>query len=233
MSKKRVAIIPARGGSKRLKNKNILDFCGKPMIVWTIEAALKSECFDKVIVSTDDKEIAEIALKNGAEVPFFRDRGADDYTPVSSVTIDTICRLENELGKHYQVVVQLLANCPLRGSKAIYDMCSFFEENNLDYLLSATKYNWLNPWWAHRLKDENIADPVFKEALSQRSQDLDELYCPTGAVWIADIAKLKESETFYGPGYRFYGLDWKESVDIDDIDDMEFGIGVFEMLKKK
>ena len=81
MSELTIAIILARGGSKRLPRKNIKDLCGKPMINWTIEAAINSNCFSRVLVSTDDKEIQSIAVEAGAEVPFLRDLGSDDHTP--------------------------------------------------------------------------------------------------------------------------------------------------------
>ena len=86
-----IAIIPARGGSKRIPKKNIKDFCGKPVIVWSIEAAIRSDCFDHVIVSTDDKEIANIALEYGAEVPFVRPESlSDDYIGTDSVVAHAV-----------------------------------------------------------------------------------------------------------------------------------------------
>jgi len=87
VTRSRVAIIPARGGSKRIEKKNIINFCGKPMIAWTIEAAKKSEMFERVVVSTDDQEIAEVARQCGASVPFLRKQYADDISPVSLATI--------------------------------------------------------------------------------------------------------------------------------------------------
>ena len=85
------AIIPARGGSKRIPKKNIIDFCGKPMIAWSIEAAKKSECFDRIIISTDDDEIAEISIKFGGEILFKRpDELSDDFTSTSVVIAHAI-----------------------------------------------------------------------------------------------------------------------------------------------
>ena len=84
---KKIAVIPARGGSKRIPKKNIIDFMGKPMMLWTIEAAQKSGLFDRIIVSTDDAEFAAVAKSYGCEVPFLRDTSADDITPVSVATM--------------------------------------------------------------------------------------------------------------------------------------------------
>lgn len=117
--KNRVAIIPARGGSKRIKRKNIIDFCGKPMIAWTIEAAIKSNLFDEVIVSTEDNEIKKISEKYGAYVPFLRKYHADDYSSVSLATLGTIKQLKQEGIGEYEDIIQLMANCPLRDEKAI------------------------------------------------------------------------------------------------------------------
>ena len=94
MVKEAIAIIPARGGSERIKKKNILDFFGKPLIAWTIEAAIKSELFQKVLVSTEDEEIAEISLELGAEVPFLRKDYADDFSEVSKATISSLNQAE-------------------------------------------------------------------------------------------------------------------------------------------
>ena len=94
--KKVLGLILARGGSKRLPGKNVKDLCGKPLIAWTIEAALKSQIFDDVLVSTDSDEIASISKEHGATVPFFRKPElADDYTPVSSATLDSLLQMEN------------------------------------------------------------------------------------------------------------------------------------------
>ena len=127
LGKRIVAIIPARGGSKRIPRKNIVDFCGKPLIAWTIEAAQKTGVFDAIVVSTDDEEIAKVSVEYGAEVPFLRDKKADDFSPVSEAIIRTIEQLE-EAGQTYDLVVQLFAVCPLRTSDEIIDALQFFTE---------------------------------------------------------------------------------------------------------
>ena len=107
-----IAVIPARMGSKRIPKKNITDFLGKPMIQWTIEQALQSDCFDKVFVSTDSEEISNIAILNGAESPVLRSDAVDDFSPVSEAT-SAVNQSESLWGK-FDIVVQLMANCPLR-----------------------------------------------------------------------------------------------------------------------
>src|SRR5580698_5131234 len=109
-----VAIIPARGGSKRIPGKNIRPLAGKPIIAYTIAAALESGLFERVVVSTDSEAIAAIARQFKAEVPFLRDQAlADDFTPVSSATADALLRLD-PAGDRFDSVAQLMPNCPLR-----------------------------------------------------------------------------------------------------------------------
>lgn len=223
VKKNRVAIIPARGGSKRIPKKNIIDFIGKPMISYTIEAAIKSDCFDDVIVSTDDAEIADVSIKYGAEVPFLRDNYADDHSTISQATVHTLQKIKSELHKTYDCVVQLMANCPIRDSGDIIEACNYFDNNPHNYQISAFKFGWMNPWWAHKLKDNHTATPIFDDATrNKRSQDQPDLYCPTGAIWIANTNRLEISESFYGALYRFYPMDWKSAMDIDDYEDLEF-----------
>jgi N-acylneuraminate cytidylyltransferase len=220
MNKRRVvAVIPARGGSKRVPGKNIMEFCGKPMIAWTIEAAMGSGLFDKIVVSTDDPEIAGISIKWGAEVPFLRQSKADDYSPVSEATIATLKQLE-EIEDIFDTVIQLFAVCPLRNSADINNAYKFYLEKRRPFVLSCFKYTWMNPWWAITLNQQNEATWIFKDA-KQRSQDLPELYCPTGAIWIGNIKELYKENTFYGKGHIFWKIDWKHAVDIDNFDDIQ------------
>lgn len=228
--KSSVAIIPARGGSKRIPHKNIIEFHKKPLIAWTIESALKSNLFDKVIVSTDDEQIKNISIEYGAEVPLLRDQYADDFTPVSEATIHTLKQLL-ELGMEYKVVVQLFSVCPLRYESDIVHFFNYFNDKNLDFLLSCYEYISMNPWWAHTLNNENIPTKIFSNTMV-RSQDLPKLYCPSGAIWIAKIDKLLEYNTFYGKDYRFLELDWRSAIDIDTYDDLDLASYYFSNIRK-
>ena len=219
MTKKNIAIILARGGSKRLPKKNILDFGGKPMIAWTIDAALNSETFDKVLVSTDDKEIAKISLKYGAEVPFLRDDNSDDHSPSSLATYTALNQAEKYWNVKFDIVTQLMANCPLRTANDIKDSINFFYENKFPAQLSCFKFGWMNPWWAFKYNDTNKIEHMFPEIKNKRSQDLPNLYCPSGAIWLANRDLFYANKNFYIPGYNYKMLDWTSSVDIDNNDD--------------
>ena len=166
--KNRVAIIPARGGSKRIPKKNIIDFLGKPMIAYTIEAAIASNCFDDIIVSTDDQEIADISVQYGAKVPFLREQYADDHSTISQATVHTLQKYSSELNENYESVVQLMANCPIRDSEDIIEACNFFDDNVHNFQISAFMFGWMNPWWAHKLEDNFTAIPVFDDEIRNR-----------------------------------------------------------------
>lgn len=228
----RVAIIPARGGSKRLPNKNIMDFYGKPMIAWTIEAALESSLFDQVLVSTDSEEIASVSKAHGASVPFLRTEHNDDYSTVSEATIHALKQLQNYNGKTYKTIVQLMANCPLRSSKSLKDQVKEFENSSSrDSLISGFKYGMFNPWWAHYIDESGQYKRLHGNGNSRtRSQDLPELFCPTGATWISDLYQLNKHRTFYSPSYKLFELTWQESVDIDDINDLMLAKAAFNLI---
>ena len=232
MVEKRLAIIPARGGSKRLPRKNIMDFQGKPMIAWTIEAALETNLFEEVLVSTDDHEIAEISIHYGAIVPFLREQYADDHSTVSQATCAALYQMEEYTGKEYQTIVQLMANCPLRPSNSICNQYDAFEKSGeRNSLLSGIGYGMFNPWWAHKKNETGGYERIFLEVeVNTRSQDLPNLVCPTGATWISCREKLTAFKTFYSKGYDFFEVDWKEGVDIDDQGDLEIAQVAFQLM---
>jgi len=214
-----IAVIPARGGSKRIPKKNIRLFYDKPIIAYTIEAAIDSNIFSKVIVSTDDPEIAIISKNYGAEIPFLRDSSiADEFTPVSLVTLDVLNRLELQ-GTTVKTVAQLMANCPLRDTNDIIQSYEHFTQMNANSQISVTRYGWLNPWWAMTLDKSNKLIPVFQDQMKKRSQDLPELFCPSGAVWWIKSDTLKREKTFHCLNRIGWELPWTHAIDIDTEED--------------
>lgn len=224
---KHIAIILARGGSKRLPRKNILDFHGKPMIAWTIDAALQSAMYDHVLVSTDDPEIAEIARAFGAEVPFLRDSAADDITPSSEATLAALRQAEQHWCEQFDVVTQMMANCPLRDAADIKSAIRTFTSNDASSQISCFRFGWMNPWWAAKLDGIGKPDYLFPEARAARSQDLPPLYCASGAIWIAHVQPLKTERSFYTTKHIFHPLSWISAMDIDDAEDMEMAKACF------
>lgn len=224
---KKIAVIPARGGSKRIPKKNIIDFMGKPLMAWTIEAAIQSNIFDRIILSTDDKEFAQVGEAYGIEVPFLRLDKVDDFSPVSEATISSVKQAERYFNEKYDVVVQLMANTPLRKASCIINHINKFFELSRDFQISAFQFGWMNPWWAAKIDKGGSPEWVLPDGFKKRSQDLPKLFCPTGAIWIAKVADLIESNTFYGINFKFCELDWVYSVDIDDYDDLEFAKAIY------
>lgn len=221
-----LAVIPARGGSKRLPGKNVMPFLGRPMLAHTIEAARASGRFGRIVVSTDDAAIARTAAEAGVEVPFLRAVHADDHAPISAATIAAVEQATAHFGETYGTVVQLMPNCPLRDAGAVGEMLDAFESAGHDFMISAFRFSWMNPWWAVTLDPGGHPTRLFPEVGDSRSQDLAPLYCPSGAVWIARWPALREAGTFYGPGHVFHDIGWERAVDIDDREDLVFAQAV-------
>jgi len=215
-----LALIPARGGSKRLPGKNLLPFQGKPMIVWTIDAALGSGLFSRVLVSTDDPEIARVSAEAGAEAPFLRAEHGDDHAPVSAATLHALDQAERQWGRLPEAVVQLFACCPLRHAGHIQDAWDAFRRAGCDFQISAFRPSAVNPWAACTVDADGVPTRLHPQAYTARTQDLPPLYLPTGAIWIARVAALREVGSFYGPGHRYHPMPWEAAIDIDDAEDL-------------
>ena len=190
----KIAIIPARGGSKRIPRKNIKEFHGKPLIAYSIEAALKSGCFDKVIVSTDDREIAEISKEYGAEIPFFRPRSvSDDY----ATTLDVIKHAINELIlKDADIVCCLYATAPLVQIKDLQSALKMLTNDEIDYVFSATEFSFPIQR-AIKMNGEGFVDMFQKEHVNTRSQDLEKAYHDAGQFYFGYSRSFIEGKNFF------------------------------------
>ena len=229
-----VAIIPARGGSKRIPGKNIRPLAGKALIVYSIEAALQSKLFSRVIVSTDSEEIADVARTSGAEVPFLRSAQiSDDTTPVSVVTTDALERVDPD-GLQYEFVAQLMPNCPLRTCEDVIASYRQFRNTGADTQISIVRYGWQNPWWAMR-RDANtfVLEALFAQEMRARSQDLPQLFCPTGAIWWGKTSVVREQGTFHIPRRTGWEIAWEHGIDIDTFDDMALAEAILSMGENK
>jgi len=177
----RIAIIPARGGSKRIPRKNIKAFRGKPMIAWSIEAALESGCFDAVIVSTDDEEIAEVAKKQGAEVPFMRPSAlSDDSTGTIPVLRHAVEAMEDHAGQQISEACCLYATAPFTTADLLRKgMEVLLEDHALDFAFSVTSF----PFPVQRalvLNNAHRVEMLYPEYEQTRSQDLPESFHDAG-----------------------------------------------------
>ena len=158
---KRLAIIPARGGSKRIPRKNIKDFLGKPIIAYSIEAALDSELFDEVMVSTDDEEIAEIALNFGAKIPFLRsEESSNDDATLADVITEVLAKYRFLFNYQPSFFCTILSTAPFIKSSTLIDAYQIFSSTQADSLISASSFpssNSLNQYLASSLKLSSLS----------------------------------------------------------------------------
>lgn len=214
-----VAVIPARGGSRRIPHKNIVEFSGRPLIDWTIDAALESNCFDAIIVSTDDPAIATLATRPGVQI-HARHNFADSVSPASLATLDALSVLDDQ-EPAVRRVAQLLPSCPLRNADDVRGAVDAFVASDSHSQISCAKFGFQPIWWAHVVREDGSVEPVFPEHSRSRSQDLPETFCPSGAIWISEIEALRRSQTFYSDGFTLHELSWESAFDIDTLADLK------------
>jgi CMP-N,N'-diacetyllegionaminic acid synthase len=219
-----LAIIPARGGSKGLPGKNIIDFCGRPLIAWTIEAAKNSRYVDRLILSTDDPGIAEVCRQHDCEVPYMRPQNlATDSASSLEVVIHAIQNLPD-----YDIILLLQPTSPLRTSTHIDEALAVFVDKKAENCISVTRVSE-NPHWMFKL-DEGLRLRKFVEARSlvQRRQDLEPLYIPNGAIYIIKSELVEKSQSLILDNAVAYEMDSETSVDIDT----EIDLQVAKILKR-
>lgn len=224
----RVAVIPARGGSKRIPRKNIKLFAGKPMIVWSIEAAFASQCFDRVIVSTDDSEIAEIAKTAGACVPFMRPEAlSGDHTATIPVIAHAIEWMQMQ-GWSLQDVCCIYATAPFIRAEDIAEGAALLRQEGVDYAFSVTSYTFPIQR-AIKLNAEGRVEMFQPEHFSTRSQDLEEAWHDAGQFYWGRVEAWLSSRPFFSdkavpvilPPYRVQ--------DIDTMDDWQRAEWLFQI----
>jgi len=220
----KLAVIPARGGSKRIPRKNIKLFNGKPMIAWSIEAALHSQMFDQVLVSTDDAEIAEVAKQYGAAVPFIRPATlADDHTGTSAVVrhaIDWVTQQQwhAECGS-LDIVACIYATAPLLSAAILRQaMTLWAQQPELDYIFSGCRFSF--PIQRALYRDEaGAVSPVQPEAIGKRSQDLTETFHDAGQFYLGRAQSWSEARPVFSKSSYLFELPQHLVQDIDTLDD--------------
>ena len=217
-----LAIIPARKGSKGLKKKNIHKIYNKPLIAFTIEEALKTKKIDEIIVSTDCEEIAEIAKKYGATVPFLRPkRLAKDSSDSIDVYKYTIKELEKKNKKIYNNFISLLPTCPLRNYKDINNAINIFFKKKADSVISVTEAAYPIEWNLSISNNGNLKK-IFKHSNNTKNrQKFKTLYIPNGGIYIFSKAKIFNNKEFYFKKTYSYIMPKERSIDIDDKFDLD------------
>lgn len=216
---KRLAVIPARGGSRRLPGKNVADFGGRPIIAWTVDAALETGRFDRIVVSTDDATVARAAAAAGAETVERPQALATDTATVVEVCLDLLCR-EREAGRNYEVLCCLYPTAPLRRAEDIVAVLDLLDSGVCDFAMATTRY-------AHPPHQALVTDadgrlrPLWPELVDRRAADLGELCVDNGSTYATKVAAFREHRTFYGPGLRGWCMPFSRSIDIDEREDLE------------
>lgn len=211
-----VAVIPARGGSKRIPRKNIRNFCGKPMIAYSIEAAKSSGCFDDIIVSTDDQEIADIAIQYGASVPYLRPKDlSDDY----ATTIDVMSHTAKQLDDNVQFVCCIYATAPLLLSEDLRSACeSLISGKDIDYVFSITDFAFPIQR-ALKLDEKNQVSMFDAQYISIRSQDLIEAFHDAGQFYWGRKDAWNQKKAIFSEYAVGFKLPRYRVQDIDTSDD--------------
>jgi CMP-N,N'-diacetyllegionaminic acid synthase len=215
-----IAIIPARGGSKGLPGKNIKPLLGKPLIAYTIEAAIKANAVSEVIVSTDDPEIARVARQYGASIPFMRPA---EYATDSSKAIDTYRYTINKLEEMRNISIDsfmvLLPTCPLRTAQDIDAAYSIFKTHAAESVISCTKEHHPITWHKY-VNEQGKFENIFEDDFLQNRQELKVSYYPNGAIYIFQ-KKLILQNKYYSENSYAYIMPRNRSVDIDTQEDFD------------
>ena len=228
----RVAVIPARGGSKRIPRKNIRDFCGKPMLAWSIDAALASGCIDRVIVSTDDREIAEVARRRGAEVPFLRPANlADDYVGTTAVVQQAVRQLIAD-GVDVAETCCLYATAPFVTGEDLRRGLDLLIKNEASYAFSVATYSFPIQR-ALRLTERGRIAMYHPEYADTRSQDIEEAYHDAGQFYWGTRAAWLAAEAIYTDHSVPVVLPRYRVQDIDTPEDWERAVWMFEAMRHR
>jgi len=210
-----IAIIPARSGSKGLKDKNIKLLNGKPLMAYTIEAALKSQCFDKIVVSTDSEEYAKIAVEYGAEVPFLRPEYlSGDEVSTNDVVIDLIKKLKKN-GKEFEFLMILQPTSPLRTSEDIKKAIELLKEKNANAVVSLCEVDH-PPLYAGCVPLSLQIDGFINSGTSTRRQALPKYHRVNGAIYLMKTDYFLEYQDYYKDNCYAYIMKKERSIDIDD-----------------
>ena len=227
-----LAIIPARGGSKRIPRKNLKDFCGKPIIAYSIETAINSDLFDKVIVSTDDEEIAKVARRYGAEVPFMRPKElADDYTGTTAVAKHALKWFSKKRVTINNICL-IYATAPLLKPSYILNGYDLLRHHNCDSVFASGNFV-SSPQRALKSIPNQFTLVAFPDFINERTQDIEHLIYDAGQFyWMTSNMLLSRSE-FFSTTTRHVQIPKLLAHDIDSLTDWEFVEHIYKFTRNK
>ena len=225
---KTICVIPARAGSKGIKNKNLIDLNGKPLIAWTIEAALQSNAFDKVYLSSESKKIVSIAKKYGAEIPFIRQKSlADDSVHSVYVVIDLLEWFFKKYNYYPEYVAMLLPTSPLRQPNQISESLSIIKRKKYSSLVSIVDLGIHHTNIRH-FQNKNLIRTFQNKNPNEQRQDSNNLYSVNGSIFIAKSEVLLRNKTFHNNNCHGYIMDKLTSIDINSKEDLKFADSVMK-----
>lgn len=228
---KKIAIITARGGSKRIPRKNIKEFCGKPILAYSIEAALESGVFDEVMVSTDDEEIAQVAQKYGAKVPFYRSREtSNDYATTNDVILEVLGEYEKR-GEHFDLGCCIYPTAPFVTSEKLKCAVERLSENDADTLIPVVAFSY-PPQRAMIVKEERLIFE-YPQYLDSRSQDLEPHYHDVGQFYVFRTEAFKHNRKLMLGNILPMVISELEVQDIDNQTDWEIAEMKYRIMKEK
>ena len=230
MGMKSIAVIPARSGSKGLKDKNIKLLNNKPLIWYSIQAALESHCFDEVMVSTDSEEYAKIARECGAEVPFLRSKEMSTDTASSWDTVQEVLDNYKRRGREFDRVMLLQPTSPLRSAEDIKSAFELFDEKNADSVVSVCEMDH-SPLWSNVLPDNLCLDGFIHPELNELSgrQSLPTYYRINGAIYLTRVTACLGANLYSKSGFAFI-MPRDKSIDIDT--ELDFKLAEFLISSK-
>ncbi len=228
--KKRIAVITARGGSKRIPHKNIRPFCGRPILEYSIEAALASELFEEVMVSTDDGEIARVAEAAGAMVPFLRSsETAGDFATTADVLLEVVREYEKQ-GRHFDVLCCLYPTAPFVTPQKLRQALTLLEEQDADSVVPVVRYSF-PPQRAFVIRD-GLTVLRYPEHARSRSQDLEPYFHDCGQFYMLRTERLLESGQIFMEHTVSLEMPETQVQDIDNETDWELAELKYRMMKR-
>lgn len=226
---RKIAIITARGGSKRIPRKNIREFCGKPILAYSIEAAIESKLFDTVMVSTDDGEIAQIARSYGAEVPFYRSEStAGDYATTNDVLLEVLEEYEKR-GEHYELGCCIYPTAPFVTADKLRDAMERLENSGADTLIPVVAFSY-PPQRAMIVKEGRLVFE-YPQYLDSRSQDLEPHYHDVGQFYLFYTQAFECNRKLMTGDILPYVVSELEVQDIDNLTDWEIAEIKFRLMQ--
>lgn len=218
-----VTIIPAKIGSQRLPQKNIKPLGGRPLLTWSVKAALDSGVCGDVIVSTESRQVQEVALQAGAQVPFFRpEHMAKDPYGVVDVCLFMLDELERR-GNSYDRLIILLPTAPFRNAEDIVAANRIFDDEDGKYLMSVNESEHL-PYSMLKVDEKHPQTlvPCFPEYVGAKRHEVPKAYRPNGAIHVLDVAEFRQSRTYFGSPLLHYIMPGERCIDIDTPEDFEY-----------